>query len=274
MKKERYDFNDLKKIVTILTGENGCPWDRVQTHESLKVHLIEECYEVIDAINNKDDSNLCEELGDILFHVVFHCVIAEKEDSFTLDDVIDSISKKMINRHKHIFSNGIVNKCCDTEKNWDEIKKTEKGYKSQTEALKSVSKTLPALIRTEKVQKKASNLGFDLENLDNAMQSLYSEIHELEEVMHKTDDEKYEEFGDILFACVNLSRFLKINPEFSLTNSLEKFINRFEHIENTLISKGLSFGDISIDDMNVLWNESKRALENKVYLPNNLEEDI
>jgi len=268
MEKERYDFNDLKQIVTTLTSENGCPWDKVQTHKSLKAYLIEECYEVIDAIDNKDNLNLCEELGDILFHIVFHSVIAEKENSFTLDDVIDNISKKMINRHKHIFSNNIINKYSDIEKSWDEIKKIEKDYKSQTEILKSVPKSLPALIRTEKVQKKASNLGFDLENLDNAMQSLYSEIHELEEVLYKTDEQKYEEFGDILFACVNLSRFLKINPEFSLTNSLEKFINRFEHIENTLISKGLSFSDISIDDINVLWNESKRALKNKTYLPN------
>lgn len=257
MKDIKYDFDGLRSIMKKLLSEGGCPWDRAQTHESLKRYLIEECYEVIDAIEKNDMVNLCEELGDVLLQVMFHSQVEENKGNFNIDDVVNGISLKMINRHTHIFSDATADTPQEVSDNWEKIKIKEKGYTSYTEVMKSVPKIFPALIRAEKVQKKASDVGFDFKNFDDALLKVYEEIEELKEVKNKSDEEKMEEYGDLLFSIVNISRFLKINPEFALTNSLEKFINRFEYIENVSISKGLSIYNLSLEEMDILWNESK-----------------
>lgn len=234
--KETYDFGDFKKILEILTGENGCPWDKVQTHETLRQYLIEECYEVLDAINKKDNENLKEELGDVLLQVVFHSVIAEKDGEFSLSGVIDGVAKKMIYRHPHIFSDAAAESPEEVLDNWEELKKKEKGYKTRTETLKNIPKSLPALTRAQKVLKKAET--------NDRLSSLPQILNELKDIFDNinTDslsDNEYCEciIGDILIKTVKISNFLKINSEFALTNAVEKFINKFEHIDGDTLQK-------------------------------------
>ncbi len=228
--KETYSFEDFKKIMEILTGENGCPWDKIQTHETLKQYLIEECYEVIEAIDKKDDKNFCEELGDVLLQVVFHSIIAEGEKRFSLSDVIDGVSKKMIYRHPHIFSDTSAETPEKVLQNWEELKRKEKGYKTPSETLKSIPKNLPALMRAEKVLKKAETSENDL-SLTEILDELKSVLNNIDTM--SIDDNKYCEciIGEILIKTVKISNFLKINSEFALTNAVEKFINKFEYID-------------------------------------------
>lgn len=236
-KKEKYNFDDFKEIMEILTGENGCPWDKVQTHDSLRRYLIEECYEAVYAVENKDFKNLCEELGDILLQVVFHSVIGEKNGEFTLDDVIDGVCKKMIFRHPHIFADSSADTPEEVLLNWEELKKKEKGFESKTEALRSVPKNFPALIRAEKVLKKGFDGGLSLGELDESVEK----IKELSEFIKNNkelgNEQLMEKNGELLLFVANISRILKLNPEFALTNATEKFINRFEYVENNPCSK-------------------------------------
>lgn len=258
-KKDFYNFTDLAEIIQTLLGENGCPWDKEQTHESLEKYLIEECYEVIDAINKKDFDNMCEELGDVLLQVMLHSAIAEKSKKFTISDVIDGISKKMITRHPHVFADIQAETSDKVLANWEEIKKEEKGYKTQTEVLESVPKSLPALIRAEKVQKKAAAVGFEFKCFEDALQKVYEETEELIQEKNGSYDRKMEEYGDLLFSVVNISRFFKLNPEFALTNSIEKFINRFEYIERATLATGKAVSELTVDEINSLWNNSKNS---------------
>lgn len=255
--KKNYSLEDFIGIMRRLIAEDGCPWDKVQTHESLRRYLIEESYEVIDAINNNDKENLCEELGDVLLQVVFHSLIAEKNSDFSFNEVINGVSEKMIRRHPHIFAEENAETAQEVLKNWEEIKKVEKNYTSVTETLKSVPNSLPALMRAEKVQNKAAKVGFDFENVYQALEKLEEEIIELKEEINGKECKIMEEYGDLLFAATNISRFLKINPEFALTNATEKFINRFEYIENALTSQGKELSSASVEEMNAFWNQSK-----------------
>lgn len=257
IKKEKYDFDDFKKVMDMLLSENGCPWDKAQTHKSLERYLIEECYEVIDAIENGDCENLCEELGDVLLQVVFHSCIAEKYGEFSFDDIVDGICRKMIRRHSHIFADDFADTAEDVAANWEEIKKKEKGYSSYTEVLRNIPKFMPALMRAEKIQKKASETGFDFENFDGAFEKIREEADELLQAKNGINGSVLEEYGDLLFSVVNISRFLKLNPEFALTNASEKFINRFELIEDAARSVGRDVSELSLDEMDALWNNSK-----------------
>ena len=239
MKKERYGFEDLVEIMKTLRSPNGCPWDREQDHESLKKYLIEETYEVIEAIDLKSPGKLCEELGDVLLQVVFHAAIAEENGRFTIYDVIDGISRKMVHRHEHVFGKAHAETSDDVLELWDKIKKQEKGAKSQTEIMKDVPVVLPALMRSYKVQEKAAKVGFDWDDIEDAWKKVYEEMEELYEVYKSGDLEKTEEeLGDLLFAVVNVSRFLKIQPELALTKTINKFIKRFEYIETTSADNG------------------------------------
>lgn len=255
--EKNYSLEDFIGIMRRLIAEDGCPWDKVQTHESLRRYLIEESYEVIDAINNNDKENLCEELGDVLLQVVFHSLIAEKNSDFSFNEVINGVSEKMIRRHPHIFAQENAETPQEVLKNWEEIKKVEKNYTSVTETLKSVPHSLPALMRAEKVQNKAAKIGFDFENVYQALEKLEEEIGELKEEINGKECKIMEEYGDLLFAATNISRFLKINPEFALTNATEKFINRFEYIESALASQGKELSSASVEEMNAFWNQSK-----------------
>lgn len=257
MKKEKYSFEDFKGIMETLLGNNGCPWDKAQTHESLRRYMIEECYEVVDAIDKGDNENLCEELGDVLLQVVFHAQLAQDNGEFNIDDVIDGVARKMINRHPHIFADEIADTKEDVLKNWEQIKKEEKGYKTDTEILRSIPKSLPDIIRAEKILSKVEKMGFPLGNFDENIKKLEQDIENLKQLKNNKNEAELYKIGEILFRVINISRILQINSVFVLTNELETFINRFEYIENTLMTVGKAFEDTNLEDMSVLWNESR-----------------
>ena len=252
-------LEDLVRIIRILRSENGCPWDRVQTHASIRMDMLEEAYEAADAIDKKDMKNLCEELGDVLMQVVFHAEIETEQGGFTMGDVIQGICEKMVYRHPHVFGSGKADTAEEVLINWEALKKKEKRQETQTEVMQSVPEALPALIRARKVQKKAADVGFDFPVMEDAMQKVYEEVQELEQAVRE-NGEIEEEFGDILFALVNISRFLKINPEFALTKAIKKFINRFEYIEKSALSEGKALSEMSLEEMDLLWDEAKIKL--------------
>jgi tetrapyrrole methylase family protein/MazG family protein len=226
----------LDHVINTLLSENGCPWDKKQTHKTLKRYLIEECYEVVHAIDNDDDSGLCEELGDVLFQLLFHAKLKEREGKFDINDVIDSVKDKMIYRHPHVFSDVSVKDTDEVLQNWDKIKQIEKDYKSNTEILRSVPEALPALMRAEKVINKAHKLNDEFIDIDEVLRNTRDIICKLTEGQSHIPVCSLEEFGQLFFDLVTISTKFEINPEFALTNATEKFINRFEQSENISIS--------------------------------------
>lgn len=253
------DFNDLLDIIEILRGENGCPWDREQTHESLEKALIEEGYEVIDAIEQQDDDSLIEELGDVLLQVVFHASIGKEDGYFDISDVIKGICDKMISRHPHVFGdNKALESSNQVLEKWDQLKKKEKGYDTISEEMKGLTKGLPALLRAHKIQNKAKRVGFDFEDVNCAINKLNEEINEVLDV-YKTENKAKikDEVGDLLFSCVNVARLLDIDEEIALNSTIDKFIKRFSYIEECAKNKGISLNDLTLEDMNNLWEESK-----------------
>lgn len=254
-----YTIDDLREIMIKLRGENGCPWDRVQTHESIKRSMIEECYEAIEALDNNDDKMFANELGDVLLQVIFHARIAEERGAFNFDDVVNEICTKLITRHTHVFGDVEANDAVSALSEWEKQKKAEKGLKNFTDALKDVPKNFPALIRAEKVQKKAKNAGFDWESLDGAVDKLKEEISELSEAVKSGNGENIdEEYGDLLFAAVNVGRFVKSDPEISLTAATNKFIARFEKMEKLAESNGKKLDSCTLEELDSLWNEIKK----------------
>lgn len=246
---KKYTIDDLRTVMKKLLGENGCPWDKAQTHESLKKYFIEETYEVIDAIDNKDTANLCEELGDVLFQIVFHSELAEKENLFLFDDVVDGITKKMISRHPHVFLNSEETDKNKINEKWESIKKQEKGYKSNIEIIKSIPHSLPALIRAEKTISKAEKTKTDCLNFENLLEENHSLSLSLERAKFMDNMEKMEYIGKYLINLSKISHFLQINAEFSLTNALETYINKLEDIENAEVTVGGTFEDTDSEDM-------------------------
>ncbi|MDK0796840.1 nucleoside triphosphate pyrophosphohydrolase [Clostridium perfringens] len=254
------DFQDLLDIIETLRNPGGCPWDREQTHESLKSALLEECYEVIDAIENEDEDALIEELGDVLLQVVFHASIGKEDGYFDIMDVIGGISNKMINRHPHVFGNEEANTSEQVLVNWDEIKKEEKGIKTLTEEMKNIAKSLPATTRAYKVQKKAKKVGFDWDNVNCAMDKVKEELNEIKEVYNCEDKSIIEgEVGDLLFACINVARFLEVDGELALDKTIKKFIKRFSYIENEAIKNNKNLKDMTLEEMDKLWEEAKTS---------------
>ena len=254
------DFNDLLEIVEILRGENGCPWDREQTHKSLEKALVEESYEVIDAIDRNDDDGLIEELGDVLLQVVFHASIGKEDGYFDMNEIIAGICNKMISRHPHVFGNtDSINTSNDVLTKWDELKKTEKGYDTLSEEMKGITKGLPSLLRAHKIQNKAKKVGFDFEDINSVMDKLKEEIQEVIDVYNaKNMDKIKDEVGDLLFSCVNVARFLDVDEELALNATIDKFVKRFSYIEKNIKNKGLNFQDVNLEEMNKLWEESKK----------------
>ncbi len=254
------DFNDFLEIIEILRGENGCPWDKEQTHKSLKKALIEESYEVIDAIDQDDDNSLIEELGDVLLQVVFHSSIGKEEGYFDINDVIEGICNKMINRHPHVFKNSSeLNSSEEVLVKWDELKKKEKGYNSIAEEMRGITKGLPALLRAHKIQEKAKKVGFDFENANLAMDKVKEELKEVIDVYNTENVEKIiEEVGDLLFSCVNVSRLLKVDEETALNYTIDKFIKRFDYIEKVSKEKNIELTNTNLDKMDKLWEISKK----------------
>ncbi|HFE9701812.1 TPA: nucleoside triphosphate pyrophosphohydrolase [Clostridium perfringens] len=254
------DFQDLLDIIETLRNPGGCPWDREQTHESLKSALLEECYEVIDAIENEDEDALIEELGDVLLQVVFHASIGKEDGYFDIMDVIGGISNKMINRHPHVFGNEEANTSEQVLVNWDEIKKEEKGIKTLTEEMQNIAKSLPATTRAYKVQKKAKKVGFDWDDINCAMDKVKEELNEIKEVYNCEDKSIIEgEVGDLLFACINVARFLEVDGELALDKTIKKFIKRFSYIENEAIKNNKNLKDMTLEEMDKLWEEAKTS---------------
>ncbi len=257
-RKECYNVEDFKKIISILRSENGCPWDREQTHESIRRNLLEEAYEVCEAIDEGSVDHLREELGDLLMQVIFHSQIETEIGNFNLDDVADTACKKLILRHPHVFSGLEVADTSEVLTNWDEIKRAEKSQKTTADAMKSVAKSLPGLWRAEKLQSKAAKVGFDWNDIDEALLKLREETDELYDAVASGDSERiFDEIGDVLFAAVTMSRFAKIDPETAIANTCEKFISRFEFTENLATAKGKKMEDCSVEELIELYNLSK-----------------
>lgn len=253
------DFYDLVNTIEILRSENGCAWDKEQTHESIKRCLLEEAYEVIEAIESDNIDGLIEELGDVLLQVVFHSVIGKEDGYFNISDVIEAITSKMIYRHPHVFGDKNVKTSSEVLQNWDELKREEKNYKTITEEIEAIAKTLPALTRAHKVQKKVSKVGFDFEDINEAIDKIEEEIKEVLDVYKTNNREKIiNEIGDLLFSCVNLSRLLNIDEEEALNKSIKKFVKRFRFIEESILEQDRDFKDIKLNEMNTLWKDSKK----------------
>lgn len=258
--KEKYGMEDLLAIMELLRSEDGCPWDREQTHESIRKNLIEEAYETAEAIDKADPELLKEELGDLLLQVVFHAQMEAEAGGFGFEDVADRICQKLILRHPHIFSSVHVDGADQVLENWDKIKKKEKGQSSAAQTLEAVPAVLPALMRAQKVQQRAARTGFDYENCGQAFDELKSELDELEGAIasgSQTDTE--EELGDLLFAAVNVARFTKLDGEEALTRSTEKFISRFTVVEQLAKEQGLDMAAASMDELNALWEQAKQS---------------
>lgn len=253
------DFYDLIHTIEMLRGEDGCSWDREQTHESIKNSLLEEAYEVVEAIEDENIDGLIEELGDVLLQVVFHSVIGKEDGYFNVSDVIETITNKMIYRHPHVFKNKTDATSDEVLDSWDELKKKEKNYETLTEEINGIAKTLPSLTKAHKVQKKVSKVGFDFENINEAIKKIEEEIREVLDVYKDNNREKIiDEMGDLLFACVNLSRLLNVDEEEALNKSTKKFIKRFKFIEDNILKQGKDFNNVTLDEMNTLWEDSKK----------------
>lgn len=253
------DFYDLIHTIEMLRGEDGCSWDREQTHESIKNSLLEEAYEVVEAIEDENIDGLIEELGDVLLQVVFHSVIGKEDGYFNVSDVIETITNKMIYRHPHVFKNKTDATSDEVLDSWDELKKKEKNYETLAEEINGIAKTLPSLTKAHKVQKKVSKVGFDFENINEAIKKIEEEIREVLDVYKDNNREKIiDEMGDLLFACVNLSRLLNVDEEEALNKSTKKFIKRFKFIEDNILKQGKDFNNVTLDEMNTLWEDSKK----------------
>ncbi len=254
----KYTIDDLINIVARLRAPDGCPWDRAQTHDSIKKDLIEESYEAIDALDNGTDKDFANELGDILLQVVFHSQLGRERGAFDFNDVLDEICTKLITRHTHVFGDVEVDGAAEALANWEKNKKKEKGLDTYTDVLKDVPSYYPALMRAKKVQKKAAGFGFDWTEIDSVYDKVYEEIDEVKAAAATGDRKKVEEeFGDLLFAAVNLSRFLGVDAETALAAGCNKFVKRFEKMENAAISQGVDFAKLSLEEMDKLWESVK-----------------
>ena len=256
--KERYNIDDLIEIVRLLRSENGCPWDKEQTHKSIRMDILEEVYEVIEAIDFDSEEMLREELGDVLLQVVFHSQIETEKNSFNFSDVTNDICNKLIVRHPHVFGEVSVESSEDVLKNWDSIKKETKGQKTFTDTLKSVPRVFPSLLRAGKLGKRASRANLDFKDADSAFQSLKDEVEELSEAIISNNTELIsEELGDVLFSTVNVARKLNLNAEELLTSANEKFISRFEKVEKMAIDNNENMQDLSPEKLDKYWNKVK-----------------
>jgi len=253
MDKCGYQMDDLVQVMAILRGQDGCPWDREQTHETLRQYLLEESYEVLDAIEQDDMNMLCDELGDVLLQAAFHAQIASEHGDFNMTDVITAICKKMISRHTHIFASDYAKTADDVMHNWEKIKQKEKNLKSYTESLKDIPRSMSALMRAAKIQKKAALAGFDWPDYRGALEKVYEELEELKVEIGRAGEIEAEA-GDLLFAAVNLLRLLGLNGEVALSRTSGKFIGRFETMEK-MSERDLK--DLSLEELDALWEKAK-----------------
>ena len=254
-------LNSLSKLIKItetLMGDDGCPWDKVQTRESLKPYLIEETYEVLEALDTNDPEKIKDELGDLLYQILFHSKISSLKGEFDFRDVIDNLSEKMVRRHPHVFKGGKLNTPDQVIGQWEEIKKKENNKANQKSILDSIPINLPSLIKAQKLQKKAAKEGFDWDQINDVFDKLDEEISEFKEaVLKKKSIDIQNEIGDILFVITNIAKFHKIDAEEALRSTNNKFIKRFQYIEQKLEGKGKTLKDSSLEEMERYWQEAK-----------------
>ena len=257
--KDKYNIDDLVAIIKVLRAPGGCPWDREQTHESIKKNFIEETYEVVEAINKQSTDMLREELGDVLLQIVLHSEMESENGNFTFDDVANDIVQKLVVRHPHVFGEVVANNTAEALNSWDAVKLKTKGQKNQTESMLSVPRELPALMRAQKIQHKAAKIGFDWDNVGGAVDKLYEEIDELKTAMEQGKRLDIEdEFGDVLFSCVNIARFIDVDSEEALTASTDKFMSRFSLVEQMASEQGIDMKSSSIEELDKLWDKAKK----------------
>ena len=254
--KPAYSVNDLITLMELLRGPDGCPWDSEQTHMSIRRNLLEEAYEAAEAIDEDNTEHLIEELGDVLMQVVFHADIAEKEGRFNLGDIADATCKKLIRRHPHVFGDVKASNGSESLVFWEDIKRGEKQQETTCEAMRSVARSLPALWRAEKIQKKAAKAGFDWPDHSGALDALRSEQRELEDAIALGEGVE-EELGDLLFSAVNVARFFGVDPEEALGTASDKFIARFDKVEKAAASAGRRLEDMDFDEMESYYQQAK-----------------
>jgi len=252
------EFEKLVNTVRKLRSEEGCPWDREQNLFSVKNQFIEEAFELLDALDKEDIPNIREELGDVLFHTVFHSIMAEDENRFRLDEVISEVNAKLIRRHPHVFGTENLTSSDEVLANWDEIKKQEKRAKLAESILNDIPAAYPSVMRALKIQEKVRKVGFDWEKAEDCFDKLTEEVQEFHEAFESGDKDAMEhELGDVLFAVINMSRFCKVNPDEALRKANDRFVKRFKHIERELKAKGRSCEEATLDEMENLWIEAK-----------------
>ncbi|HEX9204716.1 MAG TPA: nucleoside triphosphate pyrophosphohydrolase [Candidatus Deferrimicrobiaceae bacterium] len=253
------DFRKLVEIMARLRGEGGCEWDRAQTHETLRQYLVEETHEVVDAIRQNDPSLLCEELGDLLLQILFHARIAEENGEFGISDVISSISEKMVRRHPHVFGEAHADSPEAVSRQWEHIKRTVEN-RSHPSLVGGIPRDFPSLLRASKMSKKAARAGFDWERTEQVLEKVEEELGELKEAMSGEDPGKIEhEFGDVLFALVNLARFLNLNPEVAMMSANDRFERRFREMEKIASETGSSLENADMATLESLWQKAKRT---------------
>jgi tetrapyrrole methylase family protein/MazG family protein len=253
----------LEEILAVLRGDDGCLWDRAQTHKSIRSCMLEEAYEAADAIDKEDFDNLEEELGDVLLQVVFHANLAKEEQRFDLRSIANRECDKMLRRHPHVFLNKNTESIDKALEKWENVKRNERGTSTHTESMKNVPDALPALIRSYKIQKKAAEVGFDWEDVSEAFSKVKEETYELLEIYQKSEAAGIkEEVGDLLFAVVNVARFLGVNPEEALNFTSSKFIDRFSFIEESACIQGKRLEEMTLEEMDKLWEQAKLKKRN------------
>lgn len=258
VRKPQYGYEDLLEIIRLLRSEDGCPWDKAQTHQSIRRGLLEEAYEAAEAIDNDDPMLLKEELGDVLMQVVFHADIESDAGRFTIDDVCDGVVKKLLFRHPHVFGSECEDSPESAPVSWDKLKRQEKGQKTVADSMDSVARSLPGLWRAEKLQNKAASAGFEWPDVQGALDKLEEEVAELRRAVEE-DGDVPEELGDVLFAAVKVGRFCACDPEDAVNGTCEKFIRRFRAVENGAAAQGREVSQLSLEEMTALWNEAKRS---------------
>ena len=258
VRKPQYGYEDLLEIIRLLRSEDGCPWDKAQTHQSIRRGLLEEAYEAAEAIDNDDPVLLKEELGDVLMQVVFHADIESDAGRFTIDDVCDGVVKKLLFRHPHVFGSECEDSPESVLVSWDKLKRQEKGQKTVADSMDSVARSLPGLWRAEKLQSKAASAGFEWPDVQGALDKLEEEVAELRRAVEEGGDVP-EELGDVLFAAVKVGRFCACDPEDAVNGTCEKFIRRFRAVENGAAAQGRDVSQLSLEEMTALWNEAKRS---------------
>jgi tetrapyrrole methylase family protein/MazG family protein len=250
-------FEELVEIVAKLRGPDGCPWDREQTRESLKQYLVEEFYELVDAVEENDPEGMKEELGDLLFQIVLQSRLSEEEGSFNMNDVVEGIARKMVSRHPHVFGGKSLETSAQVEVSWKEHKLRE--GKNHDSAIGGVPRTLPALLRAQKIQHKATKVGFDWEKIDDVFEKLEEETGELKDAIgNKKHEEIEDELGDLFFVLVRIANAVDVNPEDALRKTVKKFSRRFMYMEAQASRRGTPLSDMTLDEMNVFWEEAKR----------------